>query len=518
MRNATRVLIVTVALLVGALVMPRLDVVKALDNTLALRITPNADTANATAFRVDNTSGTAQLSIVSSTGVATFAAVPVFSAGIGATTFNPGVTLGAAAVTGTITSPFTLTGGADVLIPVTHGGNPAAGDTILRVGDNTDASEVEIFGEGALTADGLITGTGGVTSTGTLTANGIVVLGDGGDNFSVASDGIDISTAGAITNATTIAGTGISTTTAPVSLGDGSSTFAVASTGIDVTAAGAISNATTIAATGTISTTNGSVTSADLDGYNAGTGELVSGVPTVRMDVVAGTAGAQDVILDNCEAGSAATWTPGGAVPPTDADTAVTYRVGSGGVSVTFGDVGVGDATETMATGGNWDASADEYIFLWIRSTAALSAGTLTLTLDDDTAAPDATVNLGAVATANQWTLQRIDISAVADADKNVVSDLILTSNHATELDAAVVTFDQFVKVDNAESTALAFNAVNQPGGIRSGFSFVEDAGNGAFTALVENTDFFVDYVNDRVYWMTDQSTLNDILLYASSN
>ena len=107
---------------------------------------------------------------------------------------------------------------------------------------------------------------------------------------------------------------------------------------------------------------------------------------------------------------------------------------------------------------------------------------------------------------------------AVADADKNVVANLVLTSNHATELDSAVVTFDQFVKVDNAESTALAFNAINQPGGIRSGFSFVEDAGNGAFTALVENTDFFIDHVNDRVYFMSDQSTLNDILLYASSN
>lgn len=38
-----------------------------------------------------------------------------------------------------------------------------------------------------------------------LTASGVVALGDGGDNFSVASDGIDIDTSGNITNAGTIA-------------------------------------------------------------------------------------------------------------------------------------------------------------------------------------------------------------------------------------------------------------------------------------------------------------------------
>ena len=45
--------------------------------------------------------------------------------------------------------------------------------------------------------------------SGTLDANGIVALGDGGDNFSVASDGIDIDTAGAITNATGIVSSGV---------------------------------------------------------------------------------------------------------------------------------------------------------------------------------------------------------------------------------------------------------------------------------------------------------------------
>lgn len=264
---------------------------------------------------------------------------------------------------------------------------------------------------------------------------------------------------------------------------------------------------------------NGSVTITDADGFNGSTGHaLAISVPTVRFDVVAGTTGAQDLLLDTCEAGAAATWTPGGAVAPSDADDAVVFRVGAGSVAVTYGDVGVGNATETAATGGNWDATGDEYIYLWVRSTAALSAGTITVTLDDDTAAPDATVNLPAITAANQWQFVRLDISAVADADKNAVSDLIFTSNHATELDSATVYFDQIVKVDEAESTALAFDAVNQPGGVRSGFSFVEDAGNGTFAALTEWTDFFIADGVNRAYFMTDQSTLNCMLLYATAN
>jgi len=50
---------------------------------------------------------------------------------------------------------------------------------------------------------------------GTLDADGIVVLGDGGDNFSVASDGIDIDTSGNVTNAGTI-GSGAITSTGAV--------------------------------------------------------------------------------------------------------------------------------------------------------------------------------------------------------------------------------------------------------------------------------------------------------------
>jgi len=62
---------------------------------------------------------------------------------------------------------------------------------------------------------------------GTLDADGVVALGDGGDNFSVASDGIDIDTSGNIANAGTI-GSGAITSTGAVegtSITDGTATL-----------------------------------------------------------------------------------------------------------------------------------------------------------------------------------------------------------------------------------------------------------------------------------------------------
>ena len=71
--------------------------------------------------------------------------------------------------------------------------------TIYEDGDNFNITLICNSGE----AVGLLTG--GLDISAALGVTGIVVLGDGGDNFSVASDGIDIDTSGNITNAGTIA-------------------------------------------------------------------------------------------------------------------------------------------------------------------------------------------------------------------------------------------------------------------------------------------------------------------------
>jgi hypothetical protein len=76
--------------------------------------------------------------------------------------------------------------------------------------DGANASNIWTFDvsgtDHTMTAgNGLMTFSHAATVSGTLTASGVVVLGDGGDNFSIASDGIDIDTSGNITNAGTIA-------------------------------------------------------------------------------------------------------------------------------------------------------------------------------------------------------------------------------------------------------------------------------------------------------------------------
>lgn len=96
---------------------------------------------------------------------------------------------------------------------LTIGGTTQTGLTLGRVGAATTINGSSLtVGPTAWTAtptiSGLITATSGLTANGTLTANGVVTLGDGGDNFSVNSNALDISTGGAITGATGIVSSG----------------------------------------------------------------------------------------------------------------------------------------------------------------------------------------------------------------------------------------------------------------------------------------------------------------------
>lgn len=287
-------------------------------------------------------------------------------------------------------------------------------------------------------------------------------------------------------------------------------TYTLGATG-DFTAPGTLFGGTGVTATvGWIAATNGTVSAADLDGFNGNAGELVVGVPAVRMVAIAGTTGAQDVLVSNCEA---ANWVMGGAVPPVQVLDNATWRVTAGSVQLTFGDVGVGDATATTAAIGATDATDDEWLFVWAMSSKPILANSLTATVNDATGTAEA---VPAITVANQWQLLRIPLPAV-NANKDSFTAVVFTSNHATDLDNAVIHFDQLIKVDGAEATAIGQDVVNQPAGIRSGYSFVT-AAPGAWTALVEWTDYFIDYANDAAYWLTDQSANSDVLLLATTN
>ncbi len=77
-------------------------------------------------------------------------------------------------------------------------------DMVFEIDANSDGSNKYSFTDGASVEQMSLT-EAGLFTVKALTATEAVILGDGGDNFSIASDGIDIDTSGNITNAGTIA-------------------------------------------------------------------------------------------------------------------------------------------------------------------------------------------------------------------------------------------------------------------------------------------------------------------------
>jgi hypothetical protein len=105
-------------------------------------------------------------------------------------------TVSAGAVSGVTTLAMSgaLSNGAD---PADAGTIRLSNGAVIAFEDATEATITHVDDTGFLINLGL-------EVDGTLDADGVVALGDGGDNFSVASDGIDIDTSGNITNAGTI--------------------------------------------------------------------------------------------------------------------------------------------------------------------------------------------------------------------------------------------------------------------------------------------------------------------------
>ncbi len=99
----------------------------------------------------------------------------------------------------TFTTSILAAGQADIGSTAAEFGDIFIGDgKIIKFGDDQDVTLTHVADTGLLLNLG-------IEIDGLLNADGIVTLGDGGDNFSIASDGIDIDTSGNITNAGTIA-------------------------------------------------------------------------------------------------------------------------------------------------------------------------------------------------------------------------------------------------------------------------------------------------------------------------
>jgi hypothetical protein len=144
---------------------------------------------------------------------------------------------------------------------------------------------------------------------GTLDADGVIELGDGGDNFSVASDGIDISAAGALSSviSVTFSNSGAFTCVGAaivlnqelevdgtfdadgvIELGDGGDNFSLASDGLDISTAGALSQVSAVTFTNSAAITcvgadNLTITEANIALVGAVTATSYEGVTAANL-------------------------------------------------------------------------------------------------------------------------------------------------------------------------------------------------------------------------------------------
>jgi len=278
----------------------------------------------------------------------------------------------------------------------------------------------------------------------------------------------------------------------------------------NVTLTGALTTAT--------ATASGDVTvSADSTGGNALAKSEFIGLPRIKNvgigTMVNGTT--NTVITDIGDSETPATdWTA------IDADTVMSndgtyYRQGT--ASLKMAVAATADATDgctnALATG-DQDWSADESVGMWFYATTTLAAGDLTLIITDSVAG-DTSVNFPAYATANKWEWIEIDISGVADASKDVITDLSIELSAAGAVVAAGAAFDVYmdfiVKWDGADEDSLGA-AILQDGVLS--LTRIDATDAGATSAnLVEYTDYFIHYQsgNDAVVMITDQSGADNV-------
>lgn len=250
-------------------------------------------------------------------------------------------------------------------------------------------------------------------------------------------------------------------------------------------------------------------------GGNLGAKNELSGLPRLKLySMGTGTNGSTETTsyLDDSPAGE---WTAVDSDVTVSAST--TYaRVGSTSLALAFA------STAAAADGAyiditNDDLESNESIGFWIYSDTALTAGWLTLVIDDTDASPDLAINFPAV-TANAWQWVEIDISALTGGNGNVTDKIkvLLSTAGATGLGAFNVYLDGMYKWDASDEEALGDSIITD--GVLSVVAIATAAGS-ANTAsnLVAGTDFFVHYQagSDAIVWITDQSAASTLCLYS---
>ena len=383
-------------------------------------------------------------------------------------------------------------------------------------------------------------------SIGTTSA-GEIALGNATSTFEIESSAIDIDTSGNITNAGSIGAGAITGTSLNATDGnledvgtiecdtigpDGTSlsldTYTTGSNtvkirGYDTGDAGYVDAITVtagadatvaIGASNIVTTFNGNINVAGpSDGGNKGVANYIEGLIKIHLDAFgAMNDGSETVnIIDDNPTGE---WSAIAAECTVTADTSY-YRIGANSLKLAFtaSALAANGATNTLASG-DQDWSDDESVGLWARSDRVTDANDLALVITGNPAG-DTSVNLPAITVANQWQWLEIDISAVPNASKDVITDISfeLTTGSGLIGSASNIYLDYAWKWDAAEEIQLDYDVL----GIQSVVVGPIDAATANTTSnIIEGTDFLINYQTgaDVLIPITDQHLYYGQALY----
>jgi len=251
---------------------------------------------------------------------------------------------------------------------------------------------------------------------------------------------------------------------------------------------------------------------------NTGTAPGIVGVPALEFIAVGtmtnGTTNTLALMDDS----------PSGEWAAHDADTTVAEgsatgieSIGSSSLHAMFSaEADLGDGVHD---GVAYSFAADESVGMWVFCDTTLAAGDIVFDITDNPAG-SAKTNFPAYYTANVWEWLEIDISAVADASKDVITDISIELSAAGASKAAAAAFNCYFdgawKWDAVDEEALGVNLLER--GVVGVIVVATAAGSGNTPSmLVEDTGYFVHYEsgNDFIVTITDQSAASGLVVAA---
>ena len=191
--------------------------------------------------------------------------------------------------------------------------------------------------------------------------------------------------------------------------------------------------------------------------------------------------------------------TPAGEWTGTDADFATStdatnYKGGTGSLKITTtGSESQGD-TATYTTGQPYDWTGLDSIGIWMRADQTIASSSVwKLKFVDSGGTTTANNTCGNSTSSNQWVWCEISISAVADADKDDITSIVLETGASASYIAPNTWFSGVYVWDSTAEKRLAKDVVTD--GVTSVISIPEAAASDhTFSNKVEYTDFFINY------------------------